>query len=667
MTGTVYVGLAVSSHTDGTNGTAVFDNVTITTPAPPAAPSGLVASGGVNQAVLEWTDNANNETGFKIERKVASAADSTYAQVGTAGANALTFTNTGVPAGDYSYRVRATNANGDSSFSNAAAATVVNPAPPAAPSGLTANGGVSQAVLGWSDNSSNETGFKIERKVSGADDSTFAEVGTVGANVVTFTNSGVPGGVYTYRVKATSTVGDSGYSSSTDATITDPPPPSAPSGLTASGGVSQAVLGWTDNSNNETTFRIERKVAGGDDSTFTEVGTTGTNAVTFTNSGVPGGAYTYRVRASNTVGSSAYSNSADAVITDPQPPAAPSALTVMGGVGQAVLSWTDNADNETGFEIDRKASSDPDTSFAQVGTAAANAQGFTDSALPAGTYTYRVRATNAVGDSGNSNSAEGTVSAPSGPAAPSNLAASTATGNSAILTWTDNSSNETGFRVERKVGAGTYATLFTTAANVVTYTNGSLGAGTYTYRVLATGSPVSAPSNEVVVIINNPVADSYVREGTNAGINYGTETAVRIKLNSTVANNRSGYLRFSLAGVGATVTSAKLRLYGVATTNAKFVNVHPVASTTWIESGTGGITFSNAPAMGTALLGKNITTTAAYVEWDITAHVQAQRTANATALSLGLKTTSNFPDAETVINSRENAANKPILIISSRP
>ena len=572
MTGTVYVGLAVSSHTDGTNGTAVFDNVTITTPAPPGAPSGLVASGGVNQAGLSWTDNSNNETGFKIERKLASAPDTSYAQVGTAAANAVAFTNTAVPAGEYAYRVRATNGNGDSSFSNVAPATVVDPAPPAAPSGLSANGGVGQSVLSWTDNSNNETGFKVERKVAGADDGTFAQVGTTAANATTFTNSGVPGGVYTYRVKAASTAGDSGYSNSTDATITDPPPPAAPSGL-----------------------------------------------------------------------------------------------TVAGGVGQAVLSWTDNADNETGFEIDRKLSSDPDTSFAQVGTAPVNAQSFTNTSLAAGTYSYRVRATNAVGDSANSNTAEGTVTAPSGPAAPSNLAASTASGSSAILTWTDNSSNESGFRIERKVGTGAYATLFTTAANVVTHTDSALGAGTYTYRVLATGSPVSAPSNEVVVLINNPVADAYVREGTNAGINYGTETAIRIKLNTTVANNRSGYVRFSLAGVAPTVTSAKLRLYGVATTNTKVVNVHPVTSTTWIESGTGGITFSNAPAMGTALLSKNITTTAAYVEWDITAHIQAQRTANATAVSLGLKTTSSFPDAETVINSRENAANKPILIISSRP
>src|SRR5213075_1794726 len=107
-------------------------------------------------------------------------------------------------------------------------------------------------------------------KPAGAEDTAFVEVGSVGPNVVAFTNTGVPGGVYTYRVKATSTVGDSGYSSSTDATITDPQPPLAPSNLTASGGSAQAVLGWVDNADNETVFKIERKLAADPHTSFAQ-------------------------------------------------------------------------------------------------------------------------------------------------------------------------------------------------------------------------------------------------------------------------------------------------------------------------------------------------------------------------------------------------------------
>jgi hypothetical protein len=92
--------------------------------------------------------------------------------------------------------------------------------------------------------------------------------------------------------------------------------------------------------------------------------------------------------------------------------------------------------------------------------------------------------------------------------------------------------------------------------------------------------------------------------------------------------------------------------------------VHAVANTTWGET---TITFSNAPAMTTpAIQTISVGLTAAYVEWDVTTYVQSQRTANATAISLGLLSATLATDAETNFNSRENTANKPILIISSK-
>jgi hypothetical protein len=53
--------------------------------------------------------------------------------------------------------------------------------------------------LSWKDNSSNETGFHVERAPSGS--SAFAVVGTVGANVTTYSES-VARGTYNYRVQA---------------------------------------------------------------------------------------------------------------------------------------------------------------------------------------------------------------------------------------------------------------------------------------------------------------------------------------------------------------------------------------------------------------------------------------------------------------------------------
>ena len=84
-----------------------------------------------------------------------------------------------------------------------------------------------------------------------------------------------------------------------------------------------------------------------------------------------------------------------------------------GGVGQATLSL--DRQLRTTRPASRSSASwprDPDDAFAQVGTTAANVAAFTNTSVPGGDYSYRVRATNAVGDSAYSNSATATVTAP---------------------------------------------------------------------------------------------------------------------------------------------------------------------------------------------------------------------------------------------------------------
>ena len=90
-------------------------------PTAPAAPTDLGASAGKKKITLSWTDNANNEDGFKIER---SSDGSSFTQIATVGANAESYTNTGLASGStYYYRVRAHNSVGDSAYSNTASAT----------------------------------------------------------------------------------------------------------------------------------------------------------------------------------------------------------------------------------------------------------------------------------------------------------------------------------------------------------------------------------------------------------------------------------------------------------------------------------------------------------------------------------------------------------------
>ena len=95
----------------------------------PAAPSNLGASGiSASQINLVWIDNSSDETGFRIERKTGPGG--TYAEIATVGANVTSYNNTGLSSSTlYYYRVRATNAVGDSAYSAEANATTFNMPP----------------------------------------------------------------------------------------------------------------------------------------------------------------------------------------------------------------------------------------------------------------------------------------------------------------------------------------------------------------------------------------------------------------------------------------------------------------------------------------------------------------------------------------------------------
>lgn len=95
------------------------------------------------------------------------------------------------------------------------------------------------------------------------------------------------------------------------------------------------------------------------------------------------------------------------VITLPEPPAAPSNLsTVVMSDTQVNLTWADNAGNEEGFIIERKA--DTTHVFSPIATVGAGITQYNDSGLACETtYTYRVKANNAGGPSGYSNESAG--------------------------------------------------------------------------------------------------------------------------------------------------------------------------------------------------------------------------------------------------------------------
>ena len=87
-----------------------------------------------------------------------------------------------------------------------------------------------------------------------------------------------------------------------------------------------------------------------------------------------------------------------------------------------------------------------------------------------------------------------------------------------VVTWTDNSTNETAFLISRKLGpGGTYAQVGTVGANVATFTDDNGGAGlalntNYCYSVVATNAGLNSAATADVCAVtpNSPAAPSGV-------------------------------------------------------------------------------------------------------------------------------------------------------------
>ncbi|MBN1671632.1 MAG: fibronectin type III domain-containing protein [Kiritimatiellae bacterium] len=275
------------------------------------------------------------------------------------------------------------------------------PSVPAAPTQLNAVPQSSSSVrLSWTDKSSNESGFKLDRRASGT--TAWIRVAQTGANVTAYTDSGLTAGTkYYYQVKAFNTAGDSDYSNTADATTpADLPPPAAPSGCAAAVQSSTAIrVTWADNSNNETGFKLDRRQSGTTE--WVRIALPAANATACTDAGLTAGTkYYYQVKATNLAGDSDYSNIADATTpAELSPPAAPSGCAAAAQSSTAIrVTWADNSNNETGFKLDRRQSGT--TEWVRVAQPAANATAHADGGLAPDTkYYYQIKAFNEAGNS----------------------------------------------------------------------------------------------------------------------------------------------------------------------------------------------------------------------------------------------------------------------------
>lgn len=287
-------------------------------------------------------------------------------------------------------------------------------------------------------------------------------------------------------------------------------PFSAPSDLTATAanGSTDIVLDWTNNDATTDTIRIERSDNG--TTGWTEIDSVAYPAVTYTDEvGANSTRKYYRVRGlrDSDMFYSTYTSNADATTA----PAAPGTPTVTAANDSNILTilWADNSSDETNWRVER--SSNGTTDWAEISTSPVTGAVTTTDDVGARDTTryYRVRAYRS-GDGIYSNySSSG--NATSAPATPTTLAA-VVTDDDVALTWVDVATTNTGYDLQRKTGAGSYATIASPTADAVSASDTGLRRDKqYTYKIRAYRSTDGIYSG----FSNTPTADVTYEPPTN--------------------------------------------------------------------------------------------------------------------------------------------------------
>ena len=185
-----------------------------------------------------------------------------------------------------------------------------------APTGLAASVAGSTVSLSWTDASTGESGYKVQRKI-GSNGAWEDRLRGTTPNQSSYSESGLAAGLYFYRVLAyKASVSNGPTSDEVSATIApSPTAPAAPTALTATSGNAQAALSWSAVSG-AISYRLFRATVSGSYNALAPVATVTTPNATDTNlsNGTP---YFYVVRAVNAAGESSNSSEASATPTSP--------------------------------------------------------------------------------------------------------------------------------------------------------------------------------------------------------------------------------------------------------------------------------------------------------------------------------------------------------------
>ena len=288
-------------------------------PLPPQELNGRVIN--EKEVELTWKDQSGNEEGFKLERRTPS---SQYEEIIQLPANTTSYLDQSVePKQFYYYRVRSYNLVGESSYSNEVIVETriiekdLPPveAPPKAPSGLSGALEGSVIVLRWTDESNNETGFRIYYAMNEIDNTSLYHQLPKDSTEYGITDLTLPGNTFFFYVTAYNTFGESTPTDTVMVRIRaseEKNTPKAPENLIASEIYERdIVLNWSDMSDNEEGFKIERRKV--DEASFKVIITLAKDTQSYRDPGLESGTtYFYRIFAFNDAGNSWPSNTVEA-------------------------------------------------------------------------------------------------------------------------------------------------------------------------------------------------------------------------------------------------------------------------------------------------------------------------------------------------------------------
>lgn len=274
---------------------------------PPAVPTGLAATPGINSVSLTW-NAVGTATGYKVLRGTTTGV---YTVTNSTASNAYV-DNTAVGGTQYFYVVQATNASGASASSSEVTATPTV-ALPDVPTGLTATGTNGAVLLNWSV-ATGAASYNVKRSTTSGTEVTITNVVATSYNDIDVIN----GQQYFYVVSSTNGSGESADSSEVSATPNVPP--AAPTGLGATAGSNQVALAWTGSAG-AVSYNIKRSLTSG--SGYSTIGTTTDPTVAFTDlTAIKFTTYYYVVSAVSAYGESSDSSEVSATPTGVYGPSA---------------------------------------------------------------------------------------------------------------------------------------------------------------------------------------------------------------------------------------------------------------------------------------------------------------------------------------------------------